>query len=92
MNYFKTWFLIDTFSNIPFSFFYRSYKYDPKLYLIFMSLKLIRVRKAHSGLKKLVRKLGFGVVTIRFSLTLWNIFMMLHLTACLWGTIGEINL
>ncbi len=31
-------------------------------------------------------------MTIRFSITLWNIFMMLHLVACLWGCIGEINL
>lgn len=57
-----------------------------------MSIKLCRTRKAHAGIKKLVRKLGFGVVTIRFTITVWNIFMMLHLVACLWGCMGEINL
>jgi hypothetical protein len=65
---------------------------SPKLYLALMSIKLCRTRKAHAGLKKLVRKLGFGVVTIRFTITVWNIFMMLHLVACLWGCTGEINL
>lgn len=57
-----------------------------------MSFKLSRMRKASSGFKRLIRKLGFGVVTIRFSRSIWNMIMMLHLTACLWGTIGEVNL
>ena len=57
-----------------------------------MSLKLIRLRKAHAGIKRLVRKLGFSVVVVRVSLTVWNLLMMLHLTACLWGTIGQVNL
>ena len=56
-----------------------------------MSLKLIRLRKAHAGIKKLVRKIGLSVVTVRVSLTVWNLLMMLHLTACLWGTIGQMN-
>jgi len=39
----------------------------------------------------LVRKIGLSVVTVRVSLTVWNLLMMLHLTACLWGTIGQMN-
>lgn len=92
LNYLRSWFLLDTVSNVPFSFVYRAFMTNPKLYLVLMSFKLTRVRKAHQGIKRLVRKLGFGVVTIRFAVTLWNIFMMLHLVACLWGCIGEINL
>ena len=64
----------------------------PKAYLILMATKLTRLRKAHTGLKLLVRKLGFGVVTVRFIISVWNMFTMLHLTACIWGTVGMINL
>jgi len=90
LDYLKSWFFIDMFANIPYSFYYLDQW--PKLYLVVMAMKLTRLRKADSGLKKLVRKLGFGVVTVRFTISVWNMFMMLHLTACMWGTIGQINL
>ena len=90
MEYLKSWFLFDLIGNIPYSFFNLSEK--PKVFLTLMSMKLIRLRKAHTGIKKLVRKIGFSVVYIRISLTVWNLLMMLHLTACLWGTIGQVNL
>lgn len=63
----------------------------PKVFLGLMIVKLSRLRKTHPGLRKLVRKLGMGVVTIRFTISVWNLMMMLHLTACLWGTVGQIN-
>lgn len=89
-SYFKSWFIIDFVSIMPYSFF--NINHYPKIYLILMSLKLSRLRKTHTGLKKLLRKLGFGVVTIRFTISVWNLLLMLHLTACLWGTIGEVNM
>lgn len=86
----KSWFFLDLFANVPYGFVQMTAY--PKIYLSLMSIKLARLRKSHGGIKKLVRKLGFGVVTIRFTISVWNLFMMLHLTACIWGTIGQINL
>ena len=60
----------------------------PQMFLLLMSLKILRVRKAHHGMKKLIRKLGLSVVTVRFTISCWNLLMMLHLTACIWGTVG----
>jgi hypothetical protein len=90
MEYLKSWFIFDLISNIPYSFF--DLADLPKVFLALMCFKLIRLRKAHAGIKKLVRKIGFSVVTVRVSLTVWNLLMMLHLTACLWGTIGQTQL
>lgn len=90
LDYFKSWFLIDTLANAPYGYLHMTS--FPKLYLILMSTKLSRCRKAHSGIKKLMRKLSFGVVSIRYTISVWNLFMMLHLTACIWGTVGEISL
>ena len=87
MEYLKSWFIFDIMSNIPYSFFNLAKR--PQVFLTLMTFKLIRLRKAHAGIKKLVRKFGFSVVTVRVSLTVWNLLMMLHLTACLWGTIGQ---
>jgi hypothetical protein len=53
-----------------------------------MAIKILRIRKAHNGIKKLIRKLGLGVVTVRFTISCWNLLMMLHLTACIWGAAG----
>ena len=90
LDYFRFWFIIDCIANVPYGFL--RLNSHPKIYLALMSIKLSRCRKAHSGLKKLIRKLGFGVVIIRGTISIWNLFMMLHLTACIWGMIGEINL
>ena len=67
-------------------------EFYPKTFLVMIYMKLIRVRKAHYGIKKLVRKLGFGVVSVKFTISCWNLLMMLHLTACVWGTVGQVNL
>ena len=67
-------------------------EFYPKTFLVLMSMKMIRVRKAHNGIKKLIRKMGFGVVFVRFIISCWNLLMMLHLTACIWGTVGQVNL
>lgn len=90
MEYLKSWFIYDLIGNIPYCFF--NLTGLPKVFLTLMSLKLIRLRKAHAGIKKLVRKIGFSVVFVRISLTVWNLLMMLHLTACLWGTTGQVNM
>jgi hypothetical protein len=90
IEYLKSWFFFDLLANIPYSML--DLDKIPKLFLVLMSTKLIRIRKAHTGIKKLVRKLGFGVVTVRFSISCWNLLMMLHLTACVWGTIGQMSL
>jgi len=90
LNYLKTWLLIDVLANIPYSLFSESM--DPIVYIWLMSIKLSRLRKAHAGLKRLVRKLGFGVVTLRFTISVWNLMMMLHIVACLWGAVGHIGL
>lgn len=88
VEYLKSWFFIDLSTNIPYSFIdMRDY---PQVFLTMMSFKIMRIRKAHHGIKKLIRKLGFGVVTVRFTISCWNLLMMLHLTACIWGTAGQV--
>lgn len=89
-EYLKSWFFFDLLGNIPYSFF--DMEFYPKTFLVFMSMKMFRVRKAHYSIKKLVRKMGFGVVSVKFTLSCWNLLMMLHLTACIWGTVGQVNL
>ena len=55
MDYFKSWFIYDLIGNIPYSFF--NLTNHPKVFLTLMSLKLIRLRKTHAGIKKLVRNI-----------------------------------
>ena len=89
-EYLQSWFFFDLIANMPYSFI--EMEFYPKTFLVLMSMKMIRVRKAHNGIKKLIRKMGFGVVSVRFIISCWNLLMMLHLTACIWGTVGQVNL
>ncbi|CDW88503.1 cation channel family protein [Stylonychia lemnae] len=107
-RYMMTWFLLDNLANFPYSLFkyykrhqfdndlqnfiYFNFAYTPRLFIIFLCLKLVRIRKAKKQLLKFLKWLGLGVDKRNLIMTLWTLILLLHLAGCFWGAVGLFNL
>jgi hypothetical protein len=69
-----------------------NFAYTPRMYIVMLSVKLLRIRKFEKPFVFMLKKLGVGVDKTRLTLTLWSIVMMLHVISCLWGVSGTFNL
>jgi len=63
----------------------------PRVYIVCLGFKLFRIRKAKSQLLLLLKFLQVGVDKRGLVITLWTMFLLLHLIACFWGAIETFN-
>lgn len=69
-----------------------NFSYIPRFYIVCLSFKLIRIRKAKTWFNNVLKKMGTGVDKTNLILTLWTLILILHLIACFWGVSGTFNL
>ena len=69
-----------------------NFAYIPRLYIVFLTVKLTRIRKFKKPFIMFMKKVGIGVDRTNLSVTLWTLVLMLHLISCLWGVSGTFNL
>ncbi len=65
--------------------------YTPRIYTVLLGVKLLRIRKAKYHLLLLLKHLKIGVESRGLIITLWTIFLILHIISCLWTAIGAFN-
>ena len=108
MSYLKGWLILDLMANVPCGLFkaipqkpsaddiknilHLNFAYIPRIYVIFLFFKLVRIRKAKPLYIKFLKKIGLGVDSLNLGVTLWTLLLILHILACFWGTSASFNL
>ena len=106
-NYLRRWFILDLLGNFPCGLFkvlphtpssndlhnllVFNFAYIPRIYVVWLVLKLIRIRKAKPVLIKILKRLGFGIDLTNLITTFWLLILIDHILACMWGTSGTFN-
>uniref|UniRef100_A0AC35UHI6 Cyclic nucleotide-binding domain-containing protein n=1 Tax=Rhabditophanes sp. KR3021 TaxID=114890 RepID=A0AC35UHI6_9BILA len=89
-NYLTSWFLIDLLSCLPYDIFYMFKNEDEGKGTLFSTLKVVRLLRLGRVARKLDNYLEYGAATLLLLLCAY--VLVAHWMACLWYTIGEIEL
>ncbi|CAI5453392.1 unnamed protein product [Caenorhabditis angaria] len=88
-NYFKSWFLIDLLSCLPYDIIYMFKKNDERIGSLFSALKVVRLLRLGRVARKLDNYLEYGAATLLLLLCAYVI--VAHWLACVWYFIGEME-
>ncbi|GMS80307.1 hypothetical protein PENTCL1PPCAC_2482 [Pristionchus entomophagus] len=86
-NYFKTWFLVDLLSCLPYDIFYMFKRDDERIGSLFSALKVVRLLRLGRVARKLDNYLEYGAATLLLLLCAY--VLVAHWLACIWFSIGE---
>ncbi|CAJ0581870.1 unnamed protein product, partial [Mesorhabditis spiculigera] len=86
-NYFKSWFLIDLLSCLPYDIFYMFKKDDERIGSLFSALKVVRLLRLGRVARKMDNYLEYGAATLLLLLCAY--VLVAHWLACIWFSIGE---
>uniref|UniRef100_A0A1I7XM98 PAC domain-containing protein n=1 Tax=Heterorhabditis bacteriophora TaxID=37862 RepID=A0A1I7XM98_HETBA len=86
-NYFKSWFLIDLLSCLPYDIFYMFKKDDERIGSLFSALKVVRLLRLGRVARKLDNYSEYGAATLLLLLCAY--VLVAHWLACIWFSIGE---
>uniref|UniRef100_A0A914LNL2 Cyclic nucleotide-binding domain-containing protein n=1 Tax=Meloidogyne incognita TaxID=6306 RepID=A0A914LNL2_MELIC len=86
-NYFKSWFLIDLLSCLPYDIFYMFKQDDERIASLFSALKVVRLLRLGRVARKLDNYLEYGAATLLLLLCAY--VLVAHWMACIWYVIGE---
>nr|AAD28468.1 EAG K+ channel EGL-2 [Caenorhabditis elegans] len=86
-NYFKSWFLIDLLSCLPYDIFYMFKRDDERIGSLFSALKVVRLLRLGRVARKLDNYLEYGAATLLLLLCAYVI--VAHWLACVWFWIGD---
>uniref|UniRef100_A0A0N4VSC8 Cyclic nucleotide-binding domain-containing protein n=1 Tax=Haemonchus placei TaxID=6290 RepID=A0A0N4VSC8_HAEPC len=86
-NYFKSWFLIDLLSCLPYDIFYMFKRDDERIGSLFSALKVVRLLRLGRVARKLDNYLEYGAATLLLLLCAY--VLVAHWLACIWFSIGE---
>lgn len=107
-NYVVTWLISDCLANIPYgmfkafpgkpsldnmtNFLHFNFAYIPRFYIVCLSIKLLRIRKAPYLILHFLKKWGLNIDKIFLAVTIWTLILILHLIACLWAVAATFNI
>ena len=96
LNYFRTWFWLDLISSLPFNIILQgpsdiSGSTTPNIYKLTKVFRFFRLIKLASYYTKLSMNFKVKKSTIQLSKLLISTLFLLHITACLWITIAQIE-
>ncbi|VDO20883.1 unnamed protein product [Brugia timori] len=86
-NYFKSWFLIDLLSCLPYDIFYMFKHNDERMGSLLSALKVVRLLRLGRVARKLDNYLEYGAATLLLLLCAY--VLAAHWLACVWFSIGE---
>ncbi|CEF62317.1 Potassium voltage-gated channel subfamily H member 5 [Strongyloides ratti] len=86
-NYFKSWFIIDLLSCLPYDIFYMFKHDDERIGSLFSALKVVRLLRLGRVARKLDNYLEYGAATLLLLLCAY--VLVAHWMACIWYSIGE---
>ncbi|CAD5232713.1 unnamed protein product [Bursaphelenchus xylophilus] len=86
-NYFKSWFVIDLLSCLPYDIFYMFKHDDERIGSLFSALKVVRLLRLGRVARKLDNYLEYGAATLL--LLLCAFILVAHWMACIWYGIGD---
>ncbi|EJD75039.1 egg laying defective protein 2 [Loa loa] len=86
-NYFKSWFLIDLLSCLPYDIFYMFKHNDERMGSLLSALKVVRLLRLGRVARKLDNYLEYGAATLLLLLCAY--VLAAHWLACIWFSIGE---
>ncbi|VDN08243.1 unnamed protein product [Thelazia callipaeda] len=86
-NYFKSWFLIDLLSCLPYDIFYMFKHDDERVGSLLSALKVVRLLRLGRVARKLDNYLEYGAATLLLLLCAY--VLVAHWLACVWFSIGE---
>lgn len=86
-NYFKSWFVIDLLSCLPYDIFYMFKQDDERIGSLFSALKVVRLLRLGRVARKLDNYLEYGAATLLLLLCAY--VLVAHWMACIWYSIGE---
>uniref|UniRef100_A0A915C2F1 Uncharacterized protein n=1 Tax=Parascaris univalens TaxID=6257 RepID=A0A915C2F1_PARUN len=86
-NYFKSWFLIDLLSCLPYDIFYMFKHDDERIGSLLSALKVVRLLRLGRVARKLDNYLEYGAATLLLLLCAY--VLVAHWLACIWFSIGE---
>ncbi|KAL3985490.1 Ion transport family protein [Acanthocheilonema viteae] len=86
-NYFKSWFLIDLLSCLPYDIFYMFKHNDERIGSLLSALKVVRLLRLGRVARKLDNYLEYGAATLLLLLCAY--VLAAHWLACVWFSIGE---
>ncbi|VDN53988.1 unnamed protein product [Dracunculus medinensis] len=86
-NYFKSWFLIDLLSCLPYDIFYMFKHDDERIGSLFSALKVVRLLRLGRVARKLDNYLEYSAATLLLLLCAY--VLVAHWLACIWFSIGE---
>uniref|UniRef100_A0A915DA47 Cyclic nucleotide-binding domain-containing protein n=1 Tax=Ditylenchus dipsaci TaxID=166011 RepID=A0A915DA47_9BILA len=86
-NYFKSWFVIDLLSCLPYDIFYMFKQDDERIGSLFSALKVVRLLRLGRVARKLDNYLEYGAATLLLLLCAY--VLVAHWMACIWYAIGE---
>ncbi|CAJ0939151.1 unnamed protein product, partial [Mesorhabditis belari] len=86
-NYFKSWFIIDLLSCLPYDIFYMFKRDDERIGSLFSALKVVRLLRLGRVARKMDNYLEYGAATLLLLLCAY--VLVAHWLACIWFTIGE---
>ncbi|KJH45596.1 cyclic nucleotide-binding domain protein [Dictyocaulus viviparus] len=86
-NYFKSWFLIDLLSCLPYDIFYMFKRDDERIGSLFSALKVVRLLRLGRVARKLDNYLEYGAATLLLLLCAY--VLVAHWLACIWFSVGE---
>uniref|UniRef100_A0A914CJQ5 Uncharacterized protein n=1 Tax=Acrobeloides nanus TaxID=290746 RepID=A0A914CJQ5_9BILA len=89
-NYFKSWFVIDLLSCLPYDIFYMFKHDDERIGSLFSALKVVRLLRLGRVARKLDNYLEYGAATLLLLLCAY--VLVAHWMACIWYSIGEYEL
>lgn len=96
LNYFRTWFWLDLISSLPFNIILQgpsdiSGSTSPNIYKLTKILRFFRLIKLASYYTRLSMNFKIKKSTIQLSKLFISTLFLLHITACLWITIAQIE-
>ncbi|KAM3717132.1 Potassium voltage-gated channel protein eag [Dirofilaria immitis] len=86
-NYFKSWFVIDLLSCLPYDIFYMFKHNDERMGSLLSALKVVRLLRLGRVARKLDNYLEYGAATLLLLLCAY--VLVAHWLACVWFSIGE---
>uniref|UniRef100_A0A8R1TYY1 Uncharacterized protein n=1 Tax=Onchocerca volvulus TaxID=6282 RepID=A0A8R1TYY1_ONCVO len=86
-NYFKSWFIIDLLSCLPYDIFYMFKHNDERMGSLLSALKVVRLLRLGRVARKLDNYLEYGAATLLLLLCAY--VLVAHWLACVWFSIGE---
>jgi hypothetical protein len=102
-NYFLGWMIPDLFACMPFNIILEQKQYNslvrvariPRLYRLFKITKLLRITKVMKNSSKILKHMNIILkISIAFERIFWFVFtyfIFLHLVACLWVFVGNLE-